>query len=216
MKTLVAAILICLALSWAPALPSPRRESCSCSADDGSCSVSVTCLKGCLAFCPSNNCRAVCVGSGGGYARTLSPTASMLRVSTNRNVEAERLRRANTEVFSEPTKSYPALGFTVQNAPTWDIRQTKASDNSNNINSEELDDMRAIRRALVNGERMSVCFGQVSAADLAAELSSITRLNIRAEPEGATTIINYSAKGVTLKEIVAQVSTLSGIQFSVK
>lgn len=217
MKTLAACFLIFLSLIATTAFAPVRRKTCSCAADDGSCSAQVTCPKGCLAFCPSGNCRAVCVIADGNGLETLSPTSALtLKVSTNRDVEAEKLRRSNTEILPARINQYPALDFAVQNTTHRDARQKLVSNRANYIDGEELADLRSVRRALLAGERMSVCFGQVTATDLAGGLSSITGLDIRTEPKGAATLINYSGKGVTLKEMVAQVSALSGVRFSIR
>lgn len=218
MKILVAVVLVCLALSWTTALPSLRRQSCSCTADDGSCSASVTCRGGCLAFCPNNGgCRAVCVRSAGGYVNTLSPSVALTpRAGTGRSVGAEALPRTDAEIITGPAKAYPAFDFAAQSPTRLDTRRNLAPDDGKYSGGEGWADFGEVRRALLNGERVSACFGQVSAADLAGGLSSITGLDIRTEPEGATTLINYSVKGVTLKEMVAQVSALSGVRFEVR
>ena len=63
MKILASCCITCLILIATIAVTPKRRESCSCTADDGSCSASVSCKGGCIAYCPSNGCRAVCKGS---------------------------------------------------------------------------------------------------------------------------------------------------------
>jgi hypothetical protein len=68
----------------------------------------------------------------------------------------------------------------------------------------------------MNGERVAVCLKRVSAGSLADELSLITGLSISVEARDADTLINYSGKKVTFKEMLEQVSRLSGVQFSIR
>lgn len=75
---------------------------------------------------------------------------------------------------------------------------------------------REVRRVFLKGGRMSVCFRNVSAGQLADDLSSVTGLRVRAEPARASTLINYSGKRVTFDEILTQLSKSSDVRFWVE
>jgi hypothetical protein len=100
-----------------------------------------------------------------------------------------------------------------QNKLAWDTGNIPFTDRGFKSDGESSNGTPEMRQALINGQRISVCFGRVSAGDLARELSSMTGVNIKVEPKDAGTIINYSAKGLALDAILAQMSEASGVRF---
>jgi hypothetical protein len=146
----------------------------------------------------------------------LPAVASALKGDTNRNAEAKARYLMNSETLPDQAKLYSTFNLTAQASAFREVHQNLATKRSDYIDKEELVGFSGVRKALLGGERMAVCFSRVSALDLAGELTSITGLEITVDPEGATTLINYSGKGVTLKEMLAQMSTLSGVHFSMK
>lgn len=201
MRALAASLLICLLLGASTATSTPRRESCSCTADDGSCSASITCPagKGCIAVCPSNNCRAVCVKSAGVAEVNPLPKSPFPTDGEERDrTTAEAAHRTDTETLLNQVRPHYAPGQKVQNNFPGDA------------------DVRTLRGALMSSEKMSMCFRGVTAGSLTGELSSLTGLNIKVEAGDAGAIINYSVKGVTFSEMLVLLSKQSGVRFSVK
>jgi hypothetical protein len=218
MKTLAAIFLICLALSTSAALTAIRRETCSCAADDGSCNVSGTCPKGCFAFCPSGGCRVYCVDSFESNEREKpSPTPTPRPTRPHSQGASTKLtwgpRRG---AVSNTIRPHLSFSSDAPNAVLWDIRNSLTSDGGGQLSREDYTHFRAVRRALLNGEWVSVCFRNVPAGHLAQVLSFITGLNVLAEPADANTPVNYSGKGDSLGEIMIQVSKHSGVQFSIR
>jgi len=216
MKAFVASLLICLVNVSNPVFTTARRESCSCVADDNSCSVNATCPRGCLAFCPSDNCRVYCVPV---RRPTPSPTPRVRPQATfNDRIEtpAGPMRDVAIEVISPIIPTHTSYSPTVQRASLQGGRLIHTSDTDIQKGREDVYHLRKVRTSLLHGERMSVCFSNISAGDLAAELSFITGLQIVAERKDAVTGVNYSGKSVTLGEMLSQVSELSGVQFLIK
>jgi hypothetical protein len=220
MKLLAATILIFLTLSVYTAFTAAPRESCSCSADDGSCSASVNCTGGCLAFCPSNNCRAMCTSgsrSGGGdYADLLMRVTLRLKGSNSRAVSAELARVTGQNVVFTPTTPNATFSLDVKDVPLWNVLETLSASGRVQIAGEDFSNLQAVRRALLQGERMSVCIHGTTVKRLVEELEQLTGLEIRVTSGDPKTLVDFTAKGVNFDEIVAQVSERAGVQIAIR
>lgn len=206
-------ILIITALASTP----DGQGSCTCTSQDNSCNVNVTCPNGCLSFCPSNNCRAYCVKDRGEQPPDLMKLVTLrLNRSDSKSVAAELVRLSGAEIVVNPTRADAVFSLDVKNIPLWDVLDFLSADASIKLGDEDFSELRRARRAFLSGERMSVCFSNISAKRLADEISFLTGLEVNVPAGSAGVIVNYSGKGVTLKEIVTQVSEVSGVQIALR
>lgn len=222
MKLLATFVLTALVLAVTlrnTSTATPIFDSCTCIADDGSCSASVTCPGGCLAYCPSRACRSQCLGGGGGKPQ--EPIYSMrvnlqLNKSNGKQIASELGRITAREVVFVPTNADATFSFDVKDAPLWNLLEMLSQDGSVRIGGEDFAQLQMIRRALTTGERMSVCIQNVPVKSLVKNLAELSGLNIRITSGDPKTLVSLSAREVTLDDIVAQVTAQTGVQVSVR
>lgn len=217
-RTLIASLLICLTLAGNTGSTALRRESCSCTADDGSCSASTACVGGCIAVCPGKgSCFAICTkGKSGGEANLSRANLPTTGGRNGREAAAILARRDGGKAVLNQTPPWGTHNSFAQNKSARDADGALTSVDIPQYSTGDAANVQSARRALINGERVAVCFKRISAGGLADELSLITGLSISVEAKDADTPINYSGKRVTFKEMLEQVSKLSGVQFSIR
>lgn len=217
MKMLAAITLICTILIVFPAFTAPAPfESCFCSADDGSCSASATCSGGCLAFCPSNGCRAMCTdGDGGGYSLMYSVSLHF-KGSNAKVVSAELSRVSGQEVVFTPSTADATVNLDVDNVPLWDALEILSKSGRILIGQDDFSNLRTVRRALLYGERMSVSVHGVTVKRLVKELRYLTGLDIRVTSGDEKRAVSFTAQGVNFYDIITQASEQAGVQIDVK
>lgn len=222
MKLLAASLLIALTLSAPLALTAAPYESCSCSADDGSCSTSINCTGGCFAYCANNDsCRATCLrdseSGGGKHEMMLSmPVTLRFRESNGRDVSAELARVTGAEVTFSPSRADATINLEVDRLPLWNVLEILSESGRIQIAGDDFSSLRKARRALLYGERVSLCVQGATVRRLVSEMRYLTGLDIRVMSGDVNAVVNYSAKNVTFDEIVAQVSERAGVQITVK
>ncbi len=198
--------------------PSPAPfKSCWCSADDGSCAVSGFCPNGCLAYCPSGNCRITCVG--GVYEETLDmsvPITLNLKRASSQKVAAELGRLTGTQVTFNPRLSRETFDLNIKDKPLWDVLDELSSNGKIQIAKEDFGHLRSLRQSLLSGERMTVNFHDVTAKRLATDLSFLSGRDVYVASGDPKTMINYTGNAVTFEEIVAQVSQDAGVEIAIR
>jgi hypothetical protein len=219
MKTLAASILICLSLTSLTAFTAARRESCSCFADDNSCSANVSCSGGCMAFCPSNSCRALCSGQKSGegeYANLTSRVTLRFNGSSARTVSAELARITGHDVLFTPITPDATFTLDVKDEPLWNVLETLSASGRLRIAGDDFSNVQSVRQALLRGDRISVCVHGTTVKRLVYELKYLTGLDVRVTSGDQRTVVDFTAKGVTLEEMVAQVSDRTGVQVALR
>lgn len=197
-----------------PTAPEPDPfESCACAADDGSCSVSGSCPRGCLAYCPSGRCRVTCVGNEAG---SLFDTESLitLRVknASSQKVAAELARLIGAEVTISPRRANTTFSLDVKDESLWNVLDTLSSGGSIQIAHEDFAHLRGVRQAFLGGERMAVCFHNVTAQRLAGDLSFLTGRNVHVASGDPNALVDYKGRGVTFEEMVTEISQVAGVE----
>lgn len=222
MRFLMAALsflsLIFLTPHSSPAPPRPATfESCSCTADDGSCNVSGECPRGCLAYCPSGRCRFTCVGAA--YEDNLDTLALItlrLKGANSKTVATELSRLTGAPVTFKPRQLGATFSINVTDEPIWNVLDTLSSEGEIQIANEDFAHLKGVRQAFLGGERMSVCFYNVTAKRLATDLSFLTGQDIYVAAGDPRTPVYYKGSGVRFEEILAEVSQTAGVQLAVR
>lgn len=197
----------------------PRRtpfQSCSCSADDGSCSMSGDCPQGCLAYCPSNNCRIVCVGNYAGFQEMSAPITLHLKDVNSRSVAAELAKQIHAAVIFNPRQPGTTFSIDVTDEPLWNVLDTLSAGANIQIGMEDFGHLRSMRQSLVGGERIAVCFHNVTAERLAADLSFLSGREVHVASGDPGAVVDYTGKRVTFEEIVAQASEAAGVEIAIR
>jgi hypothetical protein len=209
MKRLAALALTALILIIP--LHSVLAETCSCSATDGSCSVSITCPGGCTAYCPSGACRARCLNSFWETDFRQQVTLQM-RGGSSRKLSTALARIIGKEIVVSPNKPDETYTFDFKNASLWDVLETLSENGTVQIEGEDFGKLLRIRKAFLTGEKMSVCIRQAHVRRLIDQLASLSGLSIRTTSGNIDTLVTLSLNDVTLKEIVAEISAQTGVQ----
>ena len=231
MKLLAASILILLALSASlaftavpaslasPASTALPNETCSCEADDETCSASVSCRGGCIAWCPTDGCVAQCLDNGDGSTRVgfMSRSVTLrLKGSKGREVSAELARVTGEDVAFTPWTTGATVDLDLENVPAWSALEVLSQSGRIQISGVEFSNIKKVRRTLLSGGPISLCAHGMTARRFANELRFMTGLDIQIMSGDPKSVVNYNGRGVTLNDIVAQVSERTQVQLAVR
>jgi hypothetical protein len=160
----------------------------------------------------------MCTDDGGDDAPELPVTYSSLHFngSDSQAVSAELTRISGQDVVFTPTTADSKVTLDVDNLPFWDALEILSSSGRIQIGQDDFSNLRTVRRALLYGERISVCMHGVTVRRLVKELRYLTGLNIHVTSGDGKTEVNLTAKDVNFNDIVAQVSEQTGVQIVVK
>ena len=219
MKMLAAGILISLTLGVGLAFKPAPYDSCSCSADDRTCSTTITCRGGCLSWCPTDGCVAMCLPGGDGSARgqvMISSVTMKLRGSKGREVSAELARVTGEDVVFSPATPDTTVSLDADNMPVWDVLETLSRSGRILISGVDFYNIKTVRRTLLNNEPISVCAHGMTVKRFVNELRFMTGLDVQITSGDANAVVNYNGRGVYLSDILAGVSERTGAQIAVR
>lgn len=219
MKLLAASILIILTLSSALAFTPAPYDSCSCRANDQSCSTNITCPGGCFAFCGNNaNCNAVCLkdDESDPVLSTQRHVTLRFKGSSSREVAAELARIAGTEVSFSPSTPDATFDMDVENLPFWNVLEILSQSGRIQLGRYDFAGLRRVRLALLNGERITLCVNGATVKRFASQLRLLTGFDVRVTSGNPNAIVNYTGRDVNFNEILAQVSERTGVQLEIK
>jgi hypothetical protein len=221
MRLLAASFLVALLLLNTPA--AAVFDDCSCAADDGSCSVSVSCPGGCISYCPSRGCRAKCIknspdGSGDPSIVPIlnSPVNVQFNRSDSKQVAAELARITKQEVMFVPDKPGQKLSLDAKRSRLWDVLETLSEAGKLRVGGEDFSKFQTIRNALVSDEKMKVCIHNASVQSVVEEFAAMSGLPIHITSGDPTTLVTLTVKGVTLQDALAQVSSQTGVEIALR
>lgn len=212
MRLLAASLLMGLLLLNTPA--AATFESCSCAADDGSCSASISCAGGCIAICPSGGCRAVCSGGYAGFMDYMMPISMSQTHSNSKQVADELAHITGQPVVITPFKAGDTITLDLKKAALWDVLELLSASGKIEIGGEDFAKLQNIRKALVSGEKMTVCIHSTSVQRVLDELTSLSGLRIHASSGDPKTVVSLALKDATLDDILAQLSSQSSVEIS--
>lgn len=214
MKIFAAMALTALLLSI-PVHIGLAENTCSCTASDGSCSASVTCPGGCLAVCPDGGgCHAGCSGKGGITPFLIERVSLQMRDSSSKRLSEELGRITGQEIVFSPYNPKETHTFDFKDALLWDVLEALSERGKVEIGGEDFGKLLRIRKAFLNGEKISICIRRTSVRNIVDELAALSGLSIHTTSGNVDTSVTLSLKDVTLEDIVAKVSEQASVQIA--
>jgi hypothetical protein len=181
---------------------------CSCSAPDGSCSVSVTCTGQCTKFCGNNdNCSASCSGF---YSYFGNEVTFEMRNGNYSKLVAELVRVGGKDLEFSPTKPDMVFNVGFQGTTLWDALKVLSDQGTVHVAGQDFKKIKRLRRLLLAGERFSFGVNNTPVNTFVNDLAGLTglKLNIIAGSPRAT--VNVELQDATLSDILHAVSEQTG------
>ena len=205
-----------LAISSTPQ-PSESRvvpfKTCSCTAPDNSCSVTITCSGGCDKYCgPGDNCWATCSGF---YSDLALETNIEIVNGSSSQLTTKLAEISGRDVsFSPARKEDPKsdviynLGF--QKAPLWNALEFLSDRGTVRFGGKDFEALRRLRKTLLSGQRLNFGVNDTPVNRFVNDLAGLTGLRLRIVSGSPMAIANVELRNATLDEIISKVSEQTG------
>jgi hypothetical protein len=139
-----------------------------------------------------------------------------LKEANSHKVAAELARLTGAVVSFNSRRPDATFNLDFKDAPLWNILDTLSSEGNIQIAREDFGHLRSVRQAFLSGERMAVCFHNVTAKRLATDLSFLTGRDVYVASGDPKALVDYKGKAVTFEEMVAEVSRGAGVQIAIR
>jgi hypothetical protein len=218
-KTLSAGLLtaaLVLAIIAVPRHSASRAipaKTCSCSAPDGSCSVTITCLGGCDYWCDNNDdCSAECSGFYGTLALetnieivdgSYSQLTAKLAEISGRDISFSSARGEDPK-----SQVISTLGF--KKAPLWNALALLSDRGTVRIAGKDFESLRRLRKALLAGKRVNFGVKDTPVNTFVTDLAGLTGLPLRIVKGSPMALANVELREATLEEIIKRVGEETG------
>lgn len=203
-------LAIVFTLSTSPTLGNALSlmSECSCSAPDGSCSVTVTCTGGCVRFCGNGgNCSASCSGSYIFYTNEVTfdmPNGNYPQLVT------ELSRISGKELAFTPRRPDAVFNVGFKKATLWDALKLLSDQGTVQVAGQNFEQLKSLRRLLLSGEKISFGVNNTPVNMFVNDLSSLTGLKLSITGGSRRATVNVQLQDATLNDILAAVSEQTG------
>jgi len=183
-------------------------QTCSCTAPDGSCSVTITCPGGCVRYCGNkDDCWAECAGSF--EDRTTVATVEIKDGTYPQLVKALRSSSGKDLEFI-PTKPDARLDVVFKGAPLWNALEFLSDRGKLRIDGRDFEVLRKQRKVLLSGGRTSFSVKNRPVSTFVNDMSFLTGLHLRIVAGRRSAVVNIDLRNVTLRQILNLVSKQTG------
>lgn len=187
-------------------------DNCSCTASDGSCSVSVSCAGGCTRYCGNNNnCYAYCSGS---YSFLGREVTLQMKNANYPQLVAELADISGKEIAFSPTKSDIVFDVGFERAPLWDALELLSNHGTVRIAGQDFEKLKRLRRILLSEEKISFGVKNTPINTVVNDMASLTGLPLRITAGSPMSTVNVQLRNVTLNDILAKVSEQAGTKIT--
>lgn len=199
----VLCVLFIATLSQLTAVTIRGQQTCSCTAPDNSCSVTVQCEGGCVKYCGNKgDCLAECSG-------VIEPSEKITaRIEEGNYTDFVRWlkRRSGKDLEFTPTSNDSSLSVGFQEATLWDVFAFLADRGTLRIAGLDFESLREKRKVLLSGGRTSLNIRNTSLLSFVKDLAFLTGLPFKLVRGQPNIKLNMQLKDKTLQEIVRIVS----------
>ena len=205
---LTIAALLLSSITLVPTATS-QKQNCSCKAPDGSCEANVTCSRhGCTAICGSKDgCYAAC-----GKDLLLTRFTLKLVDKSSEQIASALSKHTGKQIEFVPRRRNDLFTIDIKGDDLWNTMEYLYERGVVTVNGVDWGKYRQIRRAALEGGKVSVDFNNISVRDALAHLSFLTGLPFRAESGDAEKVISISLGEVMLSEIISRISEQTGVK----
>lgn len=144
------------------------------------------------------------------------PVSIHFKGSNSREVSAELARITGKDVVFFPATAGATFNLDMDGVPLWNVLEILAQSGRIQIAQDDFSNLRTVRVAFLQGERVSACIQGVTVKRLVEELEYLTGLDISITSGNKKTIVNFTGRGVNFNEIIAQVAEQTGVQIAIK
>lgn len=170
-----------------------------------------------MAICPSGGCKATCSGGFAGGGLDYSMQISIQQTGGNtKSVASELARITGQSVVFTPSTPDDSINLDVKRARLWDVLELLSASGKIEIGGDDFAKLQRIRKALVSGERMSVCIHNTTVQRAVNEFASLSGLPIRVTSGDPKAVVSLTLKEVNLEEALTQMAGQAGVEISVK
>jgi hypothetical protein len=145
-----------------------------------------------------------------------APITLQLKNADSNSVAAALGRITGAPVMFNPRRPDETFNLDVKDKPLWDVLDELSSGGNIQIAKEDFGHLRGVRQSLLNGERISVCFTNVTAKRLATDLSFLSGRDVYVASGDPKAVVNYKGTAVTFEEIVTQASERAEVEIAIR
>jgi len=185
-------------------------SECSCSSS--SCLARPSCPGSCFAVCSSEGCFSGCLEEGTGRAVLHERLTLQLANANSQQLSSELTRVSGREIAFKAFASDDTLNLDFKAVPLWNVLEVLSRMGTVQIDGQDFQQLQGLRRALLRGEKINVCFCDAPAGHLLHWLSFISGLPLHVSSGNAQARVTITLKEVTLGDIIHAVSTHTGVQ----
>lgn len=186
----------------------PLIKSCGCSADDGSCSISITCTGGCQEFCGNDgDCYAEC---GGFYQALAIETNLEMQNAKYPQLVTALARVSGKDLAFSPNKPDALFNLGFKRAAVWDALELLSDRGTVHFAGRDFEKLKRLRKILLSGEKISFGVKDTPVNTFVNDLAGLTGLPLRIASGRPMALANVELKDATLNDIILRVSEQTG------
>ncbi|MFL6335306.1 MAG: hypothetical protein ACJ754_18495 [Pyrinomonadaceae bacterium] len=157
------------------------------------------------------------IGGEEGGMFSLAMPVTMHHVNSSSNQVASELAHiTGRPVVYVPYRADDPISLDVKKAELWDVLDALSLSGKIQIGGDDFSTLQNIRRALVSGEKVTVCIHGATVQGVAAEFASLSGRRIQLTSGDPKAIVNLTLKDVTFEEFLAQIASQSGAEIAMR
>ena len=164
--------------------------------------------------------RAVCINEDAGAdlaaALRLPVTLELRGGGTNKQVSDELSRATGKRIAVLPSKPDGPVNLDIKRASLWAVLDMFYEIGPVQIEGRDFSELEAVRKALMRGEKVSVCINRAPLGRVVADLSILSGKPLRVASGDKDAPVTLSAKAITLSGIISELSSQTGAQIRAK
>jgi hypothetical protein len=161
-----------------------------------------------MSFCgDGGNCYAEC---SGGYMYLAAETTLEVEDARYPDLVNELAKRSGKRVAFTPTVPNMIFNAGFKRSSFWNVLELLSDQGTVQIDGQDFERLRRLRRALLSGERVTLCVKNTPVNVFVNDMIGLTGLALRVDRGSPNSIINVRLPHSTLDEMLLKVSEQTG------